>query len=182
MSSSGEVQQQKCVLSKTRTAYARAGEEMTTLIIRDSSAKCCKVFGVKGRDNLYKLYYGTLALLKANRCKIMQKDERKFAFLSHFLDSLGVEDVQEMDRLDVRAADEQLRVSYLRLMPIIKDDHPRVGLYLYYLADVYVTAIHLFVDQLVKLLKWMNQNQNIGVTKFFTYNTNNDDFLDFMSD
>ena len=112
----------------------------------------------------------------------MQKDERKFAFLSHFLDSLGVEDVQEMDKLDVRAADEQLRVPYLRLMPIIKDDHPRVGLYLYDLADMYVTATYLFVDQLVKLLKWMNQNQNIGLTKFVTYDTSNDDFLDFMSD
>ena len=107
MSSSGEVQQQKCVLSKTRTAYARAGEEMTTLIIRDSSAKCCKVFGVKGRDNLYKLYYGTLALLKANRCKIMQKDERKFAFLSHFLDSLGAKDVNEIMKFNVRAAHEK---------------------------------------------------------------------------
>ena len=74
-------------------------------LIRDSSAGWCKVFGVKGRDNLYKLYYGTLALLKANRRKIMLKDGRKFAFLSHFLDLLGVEDVQEMDKLNIRAAD-----------------------------------------------------------------------------
>ena len=186
MSSSGDVQQQQqkqCILSKTRSAYARVGEEMTTLIIRDSSVGCCKVFGVKGRDNLYKLYYGTLALLKANRGKIMQKLPLcKFAFLAHFLDSLGTEDVQEMDKLNVRAADEQLRVPYLRLRPVTCDDHPRIGLYLYDLADVYVTAIHLFVDQLVKLLKWMNQNQDIGVTKFVTYDTSNDDFLDFMSD
>ena len=188
MSSSGDVQQQQqqkqCILSKTRSAYARVGEEMTTLIIRDSdtSTGCCKVFGVRGRDRLYKLYYGTLALLKANRRKIMQKDGRKFAFLAHFLDSLGTEDVQEMDKLNVMAADEQLRVPYLRLRPVTHDDHPRVGLYLYDLADVYVTAIHLFVDQLVKLLKWMNQNQDIGVTKFVTYDTSNDDFLDFMSD
>ena len=95
----------------------------------------------------------------------MQKDVCKFAFLSNFLDSLGEEDVQEMDKLNVRAADEQLRVPHLRLMPIIHGNHPRVGLYLYDLADMYVTATYLFVDQLVKLLKWMNQNQNIVVTK-----------------
>ena len=82
----------------------------------------------------------------------------------------------------MKAADEQLRVPHLRLMPITHDNYPRVGLYLYDLAGMYVTAIHLFVDQLVKLLKWMNQNQNIGVTKFVTYDTSNDDFLDFMSD
>ena len=182
-SSGGDVHQQKrCVLSKTRSAYARVGEEMTTLIIRDSSVGCCKVFGVKGRDNLCNLYYGILALLKANRGKILQKDVCKFAFLSHFLDSLGEEDVQEMDKLNVRAADEQLRVAHLRLMPITHDNHPRVGLYLYDLTDMYVTATYLFVDQLVKLLKWMNQNQNIGLTKFVTYDTSNDDFLDFMSD
>ncbi len=152
----------------------------STLIIRDSNTPSgnCKVFGVKGRDRLYKLYYGTLALLQANRRKI---DGRKFAFLAHFLDSLGTEDVQEMDKLNVMAADEQLRVPYLRLRPVTSDDHPRIGLYLYDLADVYVTAIHLFIDQLVKLLKWMNQNQDIGVTKFVTYDTSNDDFLDFMS-
>ena len=163
MSSSGDVQQRQqqqkqCILSKARSAYARVGEEMTTLIIRDSntSSGSCKVFGVKGRDRLYKLYYGTLALLQANRRKIMQKDERKFSLFSHFLDSLGAEDWQEMNKLNVSAADEQLRVPYLRLRPVTSDDHPRIGLYLYDLADVYVTAIHLFVDQLVKLLKWMN--------------------------
>ena len=87
MSSSGDDQQQKqCVLSKTRSAYTLVGEEMTSLIIRDTSAGCCKVFGVRGRGNLYKLYYGTLALLKANQGKVRQKDGRKFAFLSHFLD------------------------------------------------------------------------------------------------
>ena len=66
-----------------------------------------------------------------------------------------------MEKLNVRAADEQLRVSYLRLLPITKDDHPRIGLYMYDLADVYVTVIHLFVDQIVRSLKWMNQNQDI---------------------
>ena len=106
----------------------------------------------------------------------------RFFFLSHFLDSLGAEDWQEMNKLNVSAADEQLRVPYLRLMPDTHDDHPRVGLYLYDLANVYVTAIHIFVDQLVKLLKWMNQNQDIGVTKFVTYDTSNDDFFYFMSD
>ena len=112
----------------------------------------------------------------------MQKDGIKFAFHSHFFDSVGKKDVQEMDKMKVRAAGDQLYVPHLRLMPVTHDNHPRVGLYLYDLAEMYVTAIYLFVDQLVKLLKWMNQNQNIGVTKFVTYNTSNDDFLDFMSD
>ena len=112
----------------------------------------------------------------------MQKDVCKFAFLSHFLDSLGEEDVQEMDKLNVRAADEQLRVPHHRLIPVTHDNHPRVGLYLYDLSDMYVTATYLFVNQLVKLLKWMNENQNIGVTNLDTYDTSNDDFLDFMSD
>ena len=88
----------------------------------------------------------------------MQTDVGKFAFLSHFIDCLGEEDVQEVDKLNVREADEQWRVPHLRLMPITHDNHPRVGLYLYDLADMYVTATHIFVDQLVKLLKWMNQN------------------------
>ena len=88
---------------------------------------------------------GIPAFLKANRGKIMQKDLCKVAFLSHILDSLGEEDVQEMDKLNVKAADEQLRVPHLRLMRITNDNHPRVGLYLYDLADMYVTATHIFV-------------------------------------
>ena len=82
-----------CSLSKTRLAYARMGEEMSTLIIRDTSISAFKAFGVKGRENLLNLYYGSLTLLRANRAKILQVDERKYAFLSHFLDSLDVEDV-----------------------------------------------------------------------------------------
>lgn len=170
-----------CSLSNTRNAYARKGEEMSTLIIRDTTEGISRAFGVKGRKNLLNLYYGILALLRANRAKILQKDGRKYAYLSHFLDSLGAEDVQEMDKLNVEEND-QLRVPYLRLMPFLHDNYPRIGLYLYDLADMYATSTYLFVDQLVKLLKWMNQNQDIGVTKFTSYDTSNDDFIDLMRD
>ena len=74
-----------------------------------------------------------------------------------------------------------MRVTHLPLVPVTDVDRPRVDLYLYDLTVVYVTAIHLFVDQLVKLIKWMNQNQNIGVTNLVTYDTSNDDFIDFMT-
>ena len=103
-------------LSKTRDVYARKGEEMSTLIIRDPTEGNYKAFGVKGRKNLLNLYYGILALLRANRAMILQKDGRKYAFLAHFLDSLGAEDVQEMDKLNVNEMDEELRVPYLRLI------------------------------------------------------------------
>ena len=169
-------------LSKTRDVYARKGEEMSTLIIRDPTEGNYKAFGVKGRKNLLNLYYGILALLRANRAMILQKDGRKYAFLAHFLDSFGAEDVKEMDKLNVNEVDEELRVPYLRLIPFIHDNHPRIGLYLYDLADMYATSTYLFVDQLVKLLKWMNQNQAIGVTKFISYDTSNDDFIDLMRD
>ena len=49
-------------LSKTRDVYARKGEEMSTLIIRDTMEGNFKAFGVKGRKNLLNLYYGILAL------------------------------------------------------------------------------------------------------------------------
>ena len=102
-------------------------------------------------------------------------------FTTSTTDSLGKEEVLEMEKLNVKAADEQLRVTHLRLVPVTDDDRPRVDLYLYDLTGVYVTGIHLFVDQLVKLVKWMNQNQNIGVTNLVTYDTSNDDFIDFMT-
>ena len=106
----------------------------------------------------------------------------KYIPLSNLLDTLGKEDILEMEKLNVKAPDEQLRVTHLRLVPVTDLDRPRVDIYLYDLTGVYVTAIHLFVDKLVKLLKWMNQNQNIGVTNLVTYDTSNDDFIDFMSD
>ena len=40
----------------------------------------------------------------------------------------------------------------------------------------------LSVDQLVKLLKWMNRTQDIGVTKFASYDTSNGDFIDLVRD
>ena len=190
MSSSDDIQQQhpqphQCILLPNVSAYTRPGEEKTNPIIRNSNTLpvCCKVFGVKGRDNLFNLYYGSLAILKANRTKFMEKLPMcKYILLSNLLDSLGKEDILEMEKLNVKAANEQLRVTHLRLVPVTDLDRSRVDLYLYDLTGVYVTGIHLFVDQLVKLLKWMNQNQNIGVTNLVTYDTSNDDFIDFMSD
>ena len=86
-----------------------------------------------------------------------------------------------MEQLNVKAADEQLRVAHLWLVPVTDVDRPRFDLYLYDLTGVYVTGIHLLIDQRVKLIKWMNQNQNIGVTNLVTYDTSNDDFIDFMT-
>ena len=70
---------------------------------------------------------------------------------------------------------------------MMSDDHPRVGLFLYKrnMADVYVTAVYLFIDQLVKLVKWMNESQDIGVAKLNSQDivTCDDEFLaDDMND
>ena len=170
-----------CSLSKTRLAYARMGE----LIIRDRTMiGAFKAFGVKGRENLLNLYYGSLTLLRANRAKILQMDERKYAFLSHFLDSLDVEDVQEMDKLKVNEADKKLRLAHLQLVPFIQYPYPRICLCVDNFDDMHATWPYEFlsVDQLVKLLKWMNRTQDIGVTKFGSYDTSNDDFIDLVRD
>ena len=170
-----------CSLSKTRLAYARMGE----LIIRDRTMiGAFKAFGVKGRENLLNLYYGSLTLLRANRAKILQMDERKYAFLSHFLDSLGVEDVQEMDKLKVNEADKKLRLAHLQFVPFIQYPYPRICLCVDNFDDMHATWPYEFlsVDQLVKLLKWMNRTQDIGVTKFGSYDTSNDDFIDLVRD
>ena len=172
-----------CSLSKTRLAYARMGE----LIIRDRTMiGAFKAFGVKGRENLLNLYYGSLTLLRANRAKILQMDERKYAFLSNFLDSLCVEDVQEMDKLRVNEADKGLRAPHLQIVPFIHAKYPRICLCVdnFEFYDMHATWPYEFlsVDQLVKLLKWMNRTQDIGVTKFGSYDTSNDDFIDLVRD
>ena len=173
----------RCILSPTRSAYSQVGEEKSSLIIRDSNTPLSKAFVIRGRERLRKLYYGILAILRANRERMMQKDKVKFAPLFNIIDLLNCEDVHEMSKLNGVGADEQLRTPYIRFLPVMtSDDQPRVGLFLYDLADVYVTGVYLFIEQLVKLVKWMNYNQDIGAAKFDTRDMNNDDFLFNMND
>ena len=42
--------------------------------------------------------------------------------------------------------------------------------------------MYLFIEQLVKLVKWMNYNQDIGAAKFDARDMENDDFLFNMND
>ena len=73
MSSSDDVHQKKtmCIVKNEKRLCLGGGGDDNT----DNSrfVGCCKVFGVKGRDNLCNLYYGILALLKANRGKLCRK-------------------------------------------------------------------------------------------------------------
>ena len=175
----------QCVLSQTRSAYSLVGEEKSTLVIRDSNTPLSKAFVIRGRESLRKLYYGILTILRANRMQMMDKDGVKFGPIFRILDLLSREDVREMNKLNFVGSGEQLRVPNIRFLPVMmSDDHPRVGLFLYNMADVYVTAVYLFIDQLVKLVKWMNDSQGIGVAKLNSRDivTCNDEFLVDMND
>ena len=180
------VQIPRCVLSQTRSAYSLVGEEKSTLVIRDSNTPLSKAFVIRGRESLRKLYYGILTILRANRMQMMDKDGVKFGPIFRILDLLSWEDVREMNKLNFVGSGEQLRVPNIRFLPVMmSDDHPRVGLFLYNMADVYVTAVYLFIDQLVKLVKWMNESQDIGVAKLNSQDivTCDDEFLaDDMND
>ena len=176
----------QCVLSQTRSAYSLVGEEKSTLVIRDSNTPLSKTFVIRGRESLRKLYYGILTILRANRMQMMDKDGVKFGPIFRILDLLSREDVREMNKLNFVGSGEQRRVPNIRFLPVMmSDDHPRVGLFLYNMADVYVTAVYLFIDQLVKLVKWMNDSQGIGVAKLNSRDivTCDDEFLvDDMND
>ena len=83
-----------------------------------------------------------------------------------------------MNKINFVGIGEHFRMSNLRFLPVMmSDDHPRVGIFLNNMVDVYVTTVYLFIDQLVKLVKWMNYNQDIGMTKFSMHNMTNNEFL-----
>ena len=173
----------RCVLSQTRSAYSLVGEEKSTLVIRDSNTPLSKAFDIRGRESLRKLYYGILTILRANRMQMIQKDEVKFGPLLRILVLLSREDVRKMNKLNFVGSGEQLRVPKIRFLPVMtSDDYPRVGLFLYNMADVYVTAVYLFIDQLVKLVKWMNDSQGVVKLNSRDIVTCDDEFLVDMND
>ena len=94
-------------------------------------------------------------------------------------------DCSSIDRI-CNEVDKGLRVPHLQIVPFIHAKYPRICLCVdnFEFYDMHATWPYEFlsVDQLVKLLKWMNRNQDIGVTKFGSYDTSNDDFIDLMHD
>lgn len=168
-------------LSKTKVAYTRPGEE-NTLLIREQNLdkKKYTAFGAKGCDQLTKMYYAMLSLLKLHQKNIFENSKFQPHGLEHFLESLTEGDAQKISDIGLFAHQAEIRVDQVQLRMIV-DGHPRMGFFLFDSTggSVPLTGIYLFVSEVTKLVKFMNEQYNIGETHFTCFHLyDTDDFID----
>ena len=73
-------------LSKTKVAYVRDDEDDTMLIRElNTDKKRYTVFGLKGYEQLEKMYYAMISLLKSHEQSIIKKGNFKYGELECFL-------------------------------------------------------------------------------------------------
>ncbi len=166
-------------LSALKEAYNKESED-ETLIVRDHNVNVkYTAFGIGEKENDSELFFGLLAVLKANQKK-MSKSNFKTDPLKNFLGKLCEEDLTKIESMDVKAEQKEIKLGRMRLRPIL-DNSPRIGLILYDVADEkFVTGIYLFVSEVKKLIKFIHLQYGIGATKYekFTLTPlDNDDFV-----
>ena len=159
-------------LSKTKRAHPREGDAEDTIIIRDANESLnsrFRTFGVKGRENLENVYFGLIGMLAANRDTIINISQYKQVRMKQFLKEINNVDRQKIKDIIVKPDMETIRMGEVELRSVLTDSYPRLGLSLYDKNDCRITEMHLFVPEVVSLLKWMNQYYGIGDTRFVVY-------------
>ena len=166
-------------LSALKEAYNKEGED-ETLIVRDHNVNAkYTAFGISEKENISELFFGLLAVLKANQKK-MSKTNFKSDPLKNFLGRLKEEDLAKVESMGVKAGKDEIKLGRVRLRPVL-DNYPRIGLILFDAADEnFVTGIYLFVSELKKLIKFIHLQYGIGATKYEKFTLaplDNDDFV-----
>lgn len=173
----------KQYLSTTKYAAARKGEESDTIIVWDEKvmegssggSQRWRAFGIKGRENLENLYFGILSMLQKNYKSIAKASKFPAKSLNALLSSLNSADKEFIESNYMPPSDKDKKpyiMGDLELRLNISDSYPRLGLFLREKEEDgngYVTGIYLFSNELVKLIKHMNNFYKIGSTEFKTY-------------
>ena len=167
-------------LSKTKVVYVRDNEDDTMLIRElNTHKKRYTAFGLKGYDQLEKMYYAMISLLECHKQSIIKKGNFKYGELECFLESLTEKDHGNMkefvgDHTEIKTGQVKLR--------LILGEYPRLGLF-FFKSDgtTPLTGIYLFVlEEVQKLIKFMNVRYGAGDAKFKEFTSvTNDDFIDY---
>ena len=168
-------------LSKTKVAYVRDDEDDTMLIRElNTDKKRYTAFGLKGYEQLEKMYYAMISLLKSHEQSIIKKDNFKYGELECFLESLTKKDHEKMKEFD--GDQTEIKTGQVKLR-LILGEYPRLGLFFFKSSDegsAPLTGIYLFIlTEVQKLIKFMNTRYGVGEAKFKEFTrVNNDDFID----
>ena len=97
-------------LSATKEAYNKEGED-ETLIVRDHNVNAkYTAFGISEKENISELFFGLLAVLKANQTK-MSKTNFKSDPIKYFLGKLCDEDLTKVESMEVKAGKDEIRLG-----------------------------------------------------------------------
>ena len=167
-------------LSKTKVAMPRDGEPTDTICIWDEKAletQTWKAFGIKDQDNLENLYYGLLSMLRTHYKKIDKKSKFPQKSLNTFLTSIDQVDLDVLnEKYKISSNSEQPhKMGQIELRLTLVDEYPRIGIFLKDEDECsIITGIFLFSNELISLLKWMNQYYGLGSTQFKVYEITKD--------
>lgn len=154
-------------LAKTKVAYSRRGEEEDTLVVRDLyNATRFDRFGVKGVDQLERVFYIILDALNEHRTTLLKRMRFGGDALRDLLDGLS-----DSDRDGMRAAlDEYDAISSTTKIELKKlETCPQLSLMQYTEKGNLKNGIYLFVSEAMKLVKHMNATFAFSKSKCLSF-------------